>query len=185
MDREPSLEPVAAFPGPAASPGLLSGEAVTALVGSRLRTLRLICGAMLASVVLLAAASVVVVRLSAARPVVSTAVSLTLTLLAATLILATSRLQASFLARQGRGALPGAPAGPELAAAIIGAYGRATVAGFALLDAAAALGLIVAGVTATVRYALVICGVAALGMLARWPRRTAILRLLRRRGLAA
>ncbi|MBV8200773.1 MAG: hypothetical protein JOZ15_09130 [Acidobacteria bacterium] len=168
-----------------ASPSLLSGEAVTALVGRRLRILRLVCGALFASVVLLGAASVVVVKLVAARPVVSTTVSLTLTLLAAALILATSRLQASILARPGRGPRPGPPAGPELAAAIAGAYARATVAGFALLAAAAALGMIVAGVTATLRYALVICGVAALGMLARWPRRAAILRLLRRRGLAA
>jgi hypothetical protein len=63
---------------------------------------------------------------------------------------------------------------------VAGAYTRATIVGFALLDAAAALGLAVAAVTGTARYALVICAAAALGMLARWPRRAAVLALLRR-----
>jgi hypothetical protein len=185
MDQQPTLEAVAASPGPSIPPRPLAGEAMTALVESRLRTLRLLCGAMLGSVLLLAAASIVAVRLVAARPMASTVVSLTLTLLAATLILATSRLQASILGRTGRGALRDPAAAPDLAAAIVSAYGRATIAGFALLDAAAALGLIVAGVTATARYALVICGVAGLGMLVRWPRRAAALRLLRQQGMAA
>ena len=70
------------------------------------------------------------------------------------------------------------------ATAIVGAYARATAIGFALLDGAAALGLAVAAVTGTVRYALVICAAAALGMLAHWPRRAAVVALLRGRGLA-
>ncbi|MBV8201453.1 MAG: hypothetical protein JOZ15_12590, partial [Acidobacteria bacterium] len=72
---------------------------------------------------------------------------------------------------------------PAAAAELLGAYAGATIAGFAALAAAATLGLVVALVTAVARYALVICGVAALGMLARWPRRAAAARLLRQRGL--
>jgi len=160
--------------------------AVTALVGARLRVLRAVCGAMLAGVALLAGASVMVARLAAARPVASTGLSLTLTALTAVLILAASRLQAAILARAGRGAGEARPGGEPrgVAAEVVGAWARATVAGFASLAAVAALGLVVAAVTGVARYALVICGVAALGMLARWPRRAAVLGLLRRRGLA-
>jgi hypothetical protein len=82
------------------------------------------------------------------------------------------------------GVPPLRPAAPAVAAELVGAYARATIAGFASLAAAATLGLVVALVTAVPRYALVICGVAALGMLARWPRRAAAVRLLRQRGLA-
>jgi hypothetical protein len=53
-----------------------------------------------------------------------------------------------------------------------------------VLAAAAALGPVVAAVTGTARYGLVICAAAALGMLARWPRHSAVVWLLRRRGLA-
>ena len=182
---EPASEPepvVVAFPAAPGSSTRLAGEelaAVTALVGARLRVVRVVFGAMLAGVALLAAASVLVVRSGTVRPAASTGLSLTLTVLAAVLILAASRLQAAILARVGRG-----PGGRPVAAEVVGAYAWATIAGFASLAAAAALGLVIAAVTAVARYALVICGVAALGMLARWPRRAAVLGLLRRRGLA-
>jgi hypothetical protein len=197
MEQAPGPEPVVVtFPGASGSARRLAGEdpsavaavaAVAALVGARLRVLRVVCGAMLAGVALLAAASVIVVRLGVVRPVASTGLSLTLTVLAAVLILAGSRLQAAILARAGRGALAAspvqAPSAPA-AAEVVGAYAWATIAGFASFVAVAALGLVVAAVTAVARYALVICGVAALGMLVRWPRRAGVLGLLRRRGLA-
>jgi len=159
---------------------------------------------------------VIAVRLGLVRPLASSGLSLTLTLLAAVLIMAAARLQSAILARAGRGAggrelsearagrvafgavprprpATGAPrsdpalalpAAPAAGAELVGAYVWSTVAGFAVLAAAATLGLVVALVTAVARYALVICGVAALGMLARWPRRAAAGRLLRQRGLA-
>jgi hypothetical protein len=203
MEQAPEPEPepvVVAFPAvPAPAPRIAGGD-LAALVGGRLRFLRAVCVAMLAGVALLAAASVIVVRLGVVRPVASTGLSLTLTLLAAVLILAASRVQSALLARVGRGTIergpaaaglmvtggvpPLRPAAPAVAAELVGAYARATIAGFASLAAAATLGLVVALVTAVPRYALVICGVAALGMLARWPRRAAAVRLLRQRGLA-
>ena len=204
MEQGPGPEPVVAtFPAAPGSAHGLGGEelpaagAVTVLVGARLKVLRIACGAMLVGVALLAAASVMVVRLRVVRPVASTGLSLTLTVVAAVLILAGSRVQAAILARAGRGiagerpsaggaraVAPGMAQLPGAAAAVVGAYAWATLAGFASFVAVAALGLVVAAVTAVARYALVICGVAALGMAARWPRRAAVLGLLRRRGLA-
>jgi len=194
-----NLEHNASAPGSARRLGgeeLPAAGAVAALVGARLRVLRAACGAMLVGVALLAAASVMVVRLRVVRPVASTGLSLTLTAVAAVLILAGSRVQAAILARAGRGTgerrsdggsgavASGTAQLPGAAAAVVGAWAWATVAGFASFVAVAALGLVVAAVTAVARYALVICGVAALGMAARWPRRAAVLGLLRRRGLA-
>ena len=204
MEQGPGPEPVVAtFPAAPGSAHGLGGEelpaagAVAALVGARLRILRIACGAMLLGVALLAVASVMVVRLRVVRPVASTGLSLTLTVIAAVVILAGSRVQAAILARAGRGiageppsaggargVAPGMAQLPGAAAAVVGAYAWATLAGFASFVAVAALGLVVAAVTAVARYALVICGVAALGMAARWPRRAAVLGLLRRRRLA-
>jgi hypothetical protein len=185
---EPKVVPFPAAPGaaPAAAAAptalpQLERTALAALIGKRVRSLQAVCGIMLGSVGFLAAASPIVARLGPPRPPAATGLSLALTCLAALLILATSRLQALVLARAGRG-IP-AP-GPALAAEVVGAYVRATTLSFALLDTAAVLGLVVAAVTATGRYALVVCGVAALGMLARWPRRATVFGLLRRRGLA-
>jgi hypothetical protein len=179
---EPRVVPFPAAPA-AAVTGLseLDRPALAALIGRRIRALQAICGAMLGSVGLLAAASSIVARLAPASWQGATGLSLSLTCLAALLILVTSRLQAFMLARASHG-VP-APA-PVRAADLVRAYVRATAISFALLDTAAVLGLLVAAVTGTGRYALVICGVAALGMLARWPRRATVVALLRRRGLA-
>jgi hypothetical protein len=170
--------PVGAFAAPTLSQ--LERHALTALIGRRVRRVQLACGMMLGSVGLLAAASPIVARLAPVPAAAASGLSLTLTCLAALLVLVTSRVQALMLARAGRGMqTPGA----ALAGELVGAYVRATAVGFALLDTAAVLGVLVAAVTAASRYALVICVVAALGMLARWPRRVTVFGLLRRRGL--
>jgi hypothetical protein len=176
-----SIEPkVVPFPGAAAA-APLGREAAAALVAGRVRRLRRVCGAMLGGVALLAAASLAAARAPATPGPVAIELPLVLAGFAMLLILATSRLQASILGRAGRGS-PAAE--PARAAAVVDAYARATTISFGLLAAAAALGPVIAAVTGTVRYALVICGAAALGMLARWPRHAAALGLLRRRGLA-
>jgi hypothetical protein len=174
---------VVVFPGTAGLAPRLDRGAIATLLGGRVRTLRVVCGAMLGSALLMAAASVVVVRALAAPPEVSTEVSLTLTCAAVVLILVTSRLHVAILARAGRGTSATANPAPA-AAAVADAYSRATILSFVILDAAAALGLVVAVVTGSVRYALVICGAAAIAMLARWPQQAAAVRLLKRRGLA-
>jgi len=180
----PNVVTFPATPGAAGEAPRLDSAAFAALVDGRLRRLRAVCAALLGCVALQAAGSVLLVRSLAARPLASIEPALTVTILAAVLILAASRLQAAILARAGRRARATGLAGPALAAEVAGAYSWSTIAGYLLLGAASSLGLLTAAVTATVRYALVICAAAALGMLARWPRRGAILRLLRQRGLA-
>src|SRR5258707_12135866 len=96
------------------SPPKLERDAVGPLVGSRLRALRRICAAVLASVGLLAAASVAMARAHLVSPLpaaASTELSLTLTAVAAVLILVTSRLQAATLGRAARRLPPASPAG--------------------------------------------------------------------------
>jgi hypothetical protein len=60
-------------------------------------------------------------------------------------------------------------AGPLLAA-----YTRATLASFAILELAAAIGLGAALANGSVFYGLIICATSAAGMLARWPRRAVL-----------
>ncbi len=176
---------VVAFPGTGGAAPKLDRAALAALLDSRVRTLQVVCGAMLGCAVMLAGASFVAVRSQAVPPAASTEVSLILTVAAVVIILAASRLHAALLGRAGRGAAPaGGPARPELASAVMDAYGRATVISYVLLDATAALGLVIAVVTGNARYSLVICAAAVLAMLARWPRLQAVAGLLRRRGLA-
>jgi hypothetical protein len=174
---------IVAFPGASGAPPKLDRAALASLLGSRVRTLQVVCGAMLGSAVMLAGASFVAVRSVTVPPQVSTQVSLILTVTAVVILLAASRLHATLLARAGRGAA--AASNPQVAAsAVLDAYGRATVISYVLLDATASLGLVIAVVTCNVRYSLVICAVAVLAMLARWPHMQAVLGLLRRRGLA-
>jgi hypothetical protein len=172
---------VVAFPGTVGAAPKLDRAALGTLLGGRVRTLRVVCAAMLGSALLMAGASVVVVRALSAPPEASMEVSLILTCAAIVLVLVTSRLHATILGRAGRGA---AVSVQLAAAAVADGYSRATILSFVLLDAASALGLVIAVVTGSVRYALVICGAAALGMVTRWPRQAAVERLLRRRGMA-
>jgi hypothetical protein len=174
---------VVAFPGAAGTAPKLDRAALTALLDGRLRTLQVVCGAMLGSALLLAAASYVVVHSVAVPPAPSTQLSLTLTVAALVVLLGASRLHAAILGRAGRGVV--AALNPAVAAAAaLDAYGRATVVSYVLLDATAALGLTIAVVTGSVRYSLVIGGAAVFSMLLRWPRWRAMEGLLRRRGLA-
>lgn len=175
---------VVAFPGNAGAPKL-DRAAIQALLEGRLRMLQVVCGAMVGSAVMLAGASFVAVRSRAMPPDAGNQVSLTLTITAVVVLLAASRLHATMLARAGR-AVRGTLAGgvPAAASAVMDAYGRATVISYVLLEATASLGLVVAVITGNVRYSLVICAVAALSMLARWPRFAVVMGLLRRRTMA-
>jgi hypothetical protein len=182
---------VVAFPGAAGVAPKLDRAALAALFDGRVRTLQVVCGAMLGCALMLAAASFVAVRTQAVAPAGSTGISLVLTVAAVVIILAASRLHAALLGRAGRagrGVQAGGVAMPASAAsaasAVMDAYGRATVISYVLLDATAALGLVIAVVTGNVRYSLVICAAAVLAMLARWPRLQGVVGLLRRRGLA-
>ena len=105
------------------------------------------------------------------------AVPLALSLFAAMLILLSSRFRSSVLRRA-------FPRSAELAAnpeTVLAAYGRATLISFAILEAAALLGLGVSLTTGSAFYGILLCAAGAFGMLTRWPRATEVDRLLRGR----
>lgn len=183
------LPRVVAFPGTGGAAPKLDRAALAALLDSRVRTLQVVCGAMLGCAVMLGAASFVAVRSLAVTPTESTGISLILTVAAVVIILAASRLHAALLGRAGRrppvaGGPPRSEPAPLLVSAVMDAYGRATVISYVLLDATASLGLVIAAVTGSLRYSLVIGAAAVLAMLVRWPSFQAVVGLLRRRGLA-
>jgi hypothetical protein len=93
------------------------------------------------------------------------------------LILLGSRLRGSIVRR----AIPGQPGLALSEEAVIAAYRRATLVSFALLEAAALLGLAIAGLSGSAWYGHVLCAVALLGMLTRWPRASELDRILRGR----
>lgn len=121
----------------------------------------------------------VLTRQAGGRPVpgLSPAVPLSLSLLAAMLILLSSRFRSSILRR----AFPRSTALPVNPETVLAAYGRATLVSFAILETAALLGLGVSLVTGSAFYGIILCAAGALGMLTRWPRATEVDRLLRGR----
>ncbi|HEX2644529.1 MAG TPA: hypothetical protein VHU81_16145 [Thermoanaerobaculia bacterium] len=102
---------------------------------------------------------------------------LSLTVAASILVLVGSRLRSSILRR----AVPSQPGLLVSEEAVIAAYRRATLVSFALLEVAASLGLVIAGLSGSAWYGHVLCAVALLGMLTRWPRAAELDRILRGR----
>ncbi len=144
----------------------------------RLRPLRRICTGMAGAVTLFAVLSWLLVhQAGSAVPGAPLAVPLTLSLLAGILILLTSRFRSSILRR----AFPRSPVLPIDPEAVLAAYGRATLIGFALLETAALLGLLVALTSGSATYGIVLCLASAFGMLTRWPRAAEVDRLVRGR----
>jgi hypothetical protein len=194
MDTARRSEPkVVPFRAPAGGAAAKLDAALRATVDRRLRTLQLTAGAMLGGVALMAGASVAAVRMAAEPPPPSLRLlALVLTAAGLIFILAASLLRAALfgeMSRSGRaarelppparGASGAAPPDPAAQAAAVGdAYALATTLSFALLDAAAALGLVVAVVTGSLAFTAVICGAAVLAAVLRWPRRATLSRLL-------
>jgi len=145
----------------------------------RLRSVTRICAALASSVGLFAVLSWILTRGSGGRPIsgLPPAVPLGLALLAAVLILLSSRLRSSILRR----AFPRSAALPASLDAVLAAYGRAALAGFAILEIAALLGLGISLTSGSAYYGIVLCVASAFGMLTRWPRASEVDRLLRGR----
>jgi hypothetical protein len=145
----------------------------------RLRPVTRICAALAGSVVLLAILSWILTRGSGGRPVpgLPPAVPIGLAFLAAVLILLSSRLSSSFLRR----AFPRSAVLQPDPEAVLAAYGRAALAGFAVLEIAALLGLGISLTSGAAYYGIVLCAASAFGMLTRWPRASEVDRLLRGR----
>ncbi len=144
----------------------------------RLRAVTRICAALGGSVVLLAALSWATTRgLKRPIPGLPPAVPLALALLAAVLILLSSRLRASILRR----AFPRSAALEANPDTVLAAYGRAALAAFAILEVAALLGLLVSLTSGSAYFGIVLCVASLFGMLTRWPRASEVDRLLRGR----
>ncbi|MFL6233589.1 MAG: hypothetical protein ACJ76N_10685 [Thermoanaerobaculia bacterium] len=143
----------------------------------RLRTTTRICAALAGSVALFAVLSWILTREPSGLPGLPPSVPLGLALLAAVLILLSSRLRSSILRR----AFPRSAALQANPDTVLAAYGRATLGGFAILEIAALLGLVISLTSGSAYYGIVLCIASAFGMLTRWPRATEVDHLLRGR----
>lgn len=142
----------------------------------RLRSTRRLCSVLAGTAALLTVLSGVLVS-RAGVPGLPPAAPVTLSLLAAILILLSSRLRSTTLKR----AFPRTPAMPVNPEAVLAAYQKATLVSFLILEAACLLGLVVALLSGSALYGIVLCAVSLLGMLTRWPRATEVDHLVRGR----
>ncbi|HEV2854783.1 MAG TPA: hypothetical protein VHC97_18460 [Thermoanaerobaculia bacterium] len=145
----------------------------------RLQPTARLCAALAGVVALLAVLCWLLVHEAGGRPWpgIPYTVPLVLAMLSAMLILLSSRFRSSMLRRA-------FPRSAELAVnpdVVLAAYRRATLASFMILEASAVLGLLVALTSGSATYGIVLCAVAAFGMLTRWPRGTEVDRLVRGR----
>lgn len=143
----------------------------------RLQPLTRLCAALLGVPVLLGLLSWFLVGQPGDSPLLPRAFRISLAVLAAILILLSSRFRSTTLRR----AFPRSAdleVNPE---AVLAAYQRATRSSFLILAGAALLGLLVALGSGLAVYGIVLCAASAFAMLTRWPRATEVDRLVRRR----
>jgi hypothetical protein len=143
----------------------------------RLRPAVRICTFQLGTVVLLGVLCWALTRQGGGIPGLPTAVPLVLSLLAAMMILLSSRFRSTPVRR----AIPRSPVLPVNPDTVLAAYKRGTLWSFAVLEFAAVLGIGVALTTGSGTYGIVLCLASAFCMLTRWPRVTELDRLIRGR----
>jgi hypothetical protein len=144
---------------------------------ARLRPLIRFCKVMLGLPVLFAFLSWYLVGEPGDAPLLPRAGRVSLAILAAILILLSSRFRSTALRR----AFPRSADLEVSPDAVLAAYRRATRTSFLILVVASLLGLIVALVSGLAIYGGILCAVSAFAMLTRWPRATEVDRLVRRR----
>lgn len=108
---------------------------------------------------------------------VPVALPISMTFLAAVLILLASRLRTAIL----RSGLPSSRMIPTDMGNLLSAYQRATLVSFAVLELAALMGLLVALLSGSSFYGVVLSLVSFLSMLLRWPKAYEVDRLARGR----
>lgn len=145
----------------------------------RLRPTVRLCAILAVLVALIAVLSWFLVREADGRPWpgLPPSVPLFLVMLAAVLILLSTRFRASILRR----AFPRSAALPIQPDAVIAAYQKATLASFLILEVSALCGLLVALTSGAAAYGIIVCAVVLFGMINRWPRATVVDRLIRGR----
>jgi hypothetical protein len=148
-------------------------------LADRLRRLRMVCKALAATVLGYGLLGWFLIEGFQLRPFgkVPDALPVVLTFFAAVLILLGSRLRTALL----RPGLPSHRALPVSWDNLISAYQRATLVSFAVLEGAAVMGLLVALLSGSSFYGVVLCLAALVSMLLRWPKPTELDRLARRR----
>jgi hypothetical protein len=149
------------------------------LVTGRLRSLRVVCTALAGTVLSYGIVGWFLIEGFQMHPFgkMPDALPIALTFFAAVLILLASRLRTAIL----RSGLPSMRGLPVDFVHLMGAYHRATLVSFAVLEAAALMGLVVALLSGSSFYGVVLCVVSFLSMLLRWPRAEELDRLARGR----
>ena len=143
----------------------------------RLRPLARFCAELLGVPVLFGVLSWVLVGSPGDAPMLPKSARISLALLAAILILLSSRFRTTTLRR----AFPRSAELEVKPEAVLAAYQKATRTSFVILAAASLLGLVVALGSGLAVYGIVLCVASALAMLSRWPRATEVDHLVRRR----
>jgi hypothetical protein len=143
----------------------------------RLRPATRICTFQLGTVVLLGFLSWALTRHGGGIPGLPATVPLVLSLLAAAMILLSSRIRSTPVRR----AIPRSSVLPVHPDAVLAAYKKGTLLSFAVLEFAAVLGIGVAVTTGSGAYGIVLCFASAFCMLTRWPRASELDRLIRGR----
>jgi hypothetical protein len=144
-----------------------------------MKRLRTLCKVLAAFVLAYGAAGWFLVEGFQLRPFgkVPVALPISLTFLAAVMILLASRLRTAIL----RSGLPSNRLIPTDTGNLLSAYQRATLVSFAVLETAALMGLLVALLSGSSFYGMVLCVASFLSMLLRWPNPRELDRLARGR----
>lgn len=146
---------------------------------ARLRRLRTVCKVLAGFVLAYGIAGWFLVEGFRLSPFgkVPVALPLSITFLAAVLILLASRVRTAIL----RSGLPSNRMIPADVGNLLSAYQRATLVSFAVLELAALMGLLVALLSGSSFYGVVLCVASFLSMLLRWPKPRELDRLARGR----
>lgn len=145
----------------------------------RLRPTARLCAILAGLVALIAVLSWFLIREAGGRPWpgLPPFVPLVLVMLAAVLILLSTRFRSSILRR----AFPRSTELPIQPDAVIAAYQKATLASFLILEVSALCGLLVALTSGMATYGIIVCVIVLFAMFTRWPRATVVDRLIRGR----
>lgn len=147
-------------------------------IDGRLRGVQRICGALVVlNLVLLGLCWVVAFAPRERLVGLPDSVPVMLALVAAALILLSSRLRSSLLRR----ALPRSELLRPTLEGLVAAYRAATLVSFGLLAVAALFGPVVASASGRADYGMIVCVASSFAMLTRWPRSVEVDRLLRGR----
>lgn len=149
------------------------------LLAGRMRALRTICRVLAGSVLAYGILGWFLVEGFQMSPFgkLHSALPIALTFFAAVLILLASRLRTALL----RTGLPSSRAFPTDLLTLASAYQRATLVSFAVLELAALIGLLVALLSGSSFYGVVLCLASFFSMVLRWPKAEEIDRLARGR----